>query len=453
MSESYAGDPSKHDPLAALRQPKFVLYTASRLSSSVGNAMLQAILAWHLYDLTGSALSLGFLGLARFVPSLGMSMIGGAVADTYNRRNIILASQTVPLACGIVLALATFNGWISPELMYGLVLLIGLANAFENPARQALLPAIVRPETFANAVTVSSTLQSLGMVSGSLVGAILVDLDAASSYVAYSLSLTCAFVTMAALRYVQMQDGPRRTVSIAAIKEGLSFVWSRQVLLGAMSLDMFAVIFGGAAKGLLPVYAKDILQVDGFGYGLLLASMQIGALAMSLALVLRPPIYRTGRALVYSVVVFGALTVAFGLSRDIYLSIGLFMAIGASDQISVVMRNVIIQLATPDILRGRVSSVNQVFIQASNQLGAMEAGFVAALTSATLAVVSGGAIAMGVAFVVAWKLRELFEYRTEAHARWKDERQDTIEEPASAKELASNEESASAEEPASAPGS
>jgi hypothetical protein len=262
---------------------------------------------------------------------------------------------------------------------------------------------------------VSSTLQSLGMVSGLLVGGILADLDPAAAYVAYSVSLACAFVTMAALRYVQTDDGTRRSVSIAAVKEGLSFVWNRQVLLGAMSLDMFAVVFGGAAKGLLPIYAKDILEVGGFGYGLLFASMQIGALIMSVALVLRPPIYRTGRALVYSVVVFGALTMAFGLSRDIYLSIGLYMAIGAADQISVVMRNVIIQLATPDVLRGRVSSVNQVFIQASNQLGAMEAGFAAALTSATVAVVSGGAIAVGVAAIVAWKLRDLFDYVTPAH--------------------------------------
>src|SRR5690606_9127796 len=131
----------------ALRQPKFVLYTSSRLASSVGNAMLQAILAWHVYELTGSVLSLGFLGLARFLPSLGMSMIGGAAADSYNRRNIIMASQTVPLVCGVILAFATLNGWVSAPLMYGLVLLIGLANAFENPARQALLPAIVRPET------------------------------------------------------------------------------------------------------------------------------------------------------------------------------------------------------------------------------------------------------------------------------------------------------------------
>jgi MFS family permease len=429
MTSSAGGDqPAKHDPLAALRQPRFILYTSSRLASAIGNSMLQAILAWHVYELTGSALSLGFLGLARFLPSLGMSMVGGAAADTYNRRNIIMASQTVPLACGIVLAMATFSDWVSAELIYGLVLFIGLANAFENPARQALLPAIVRPETFANAVTVSSTLQSFGMVTGLLIGGILADVEITGSYVVYSVAIGCAFVTMGLLSYEHRVDGPRRRVSIAVIREGLEFVWKRQVILGAMSLDMFAVVFGGA-KGLLPIYAQDILQVGGLGYGLLLASLEIGAFLMSLIIVLRPPIYRTGRALVYSVAAFGLLTMAFGLSRDIYLSIGLYMAIGAADQISVVMRNVIIQLATPDELRGRVSSVSQVFIQASNQLGAMESGFVAAISTATFAVVSGGAAAVGVTAAIAWKLRELYDYRTEAHALWTDKKDEAVEEP------------------------
>lgn len=434
MSESPSGDiAAHHDPLAALRQPKFVLYTSSRLASAVGNSMLQAILAWHVYELTDSALSLGFLGLARFLPSLGMAMLGGAVADTYNRRNIIMVAQTVPLACGVVLALSTFNGWVSPELIYGLVLLIALASSFENPARHALLPAIVRPETFANAVTVSSTLQSFGMVTGLLIGGVLGDVDAGIAYIVYSLALACAFVTMGLLRYEQSNEGPRRTVSIAVIKEGLDFVWKRQPILGAMTLDMFAVIFGGA-KGLLPIYAQDILHVGGLGYGLLFASLEIGAFLMSLALVFRPPIYRTGRALVYSVAAFGLLTMAFGLSRDIYVSIAIYMAIGAADQISVVMRNVIIQLATPDALRGRVSSVSQVFIQASNQLGAMESGFLAAVTSATFAVVSGGAAAIAVTGAIAWRMKELFNYRTEAHAKWdlKKPPRKAEEEPAAA---------------------
>ncbi len=436
MSESPRPEATaKHDPLAALRQPQFVLYTTSRMSSSIANAMLQAILAWHVYTLTGSALSLGFLGLARFLPALGMSLVGGAVADTYNRRNVIMAAQTVPLTCGIILSIATFNGWVSAGLIYGLVLCVGFASSFENPARLALLPSIVKPETFANAVTVSSTLQSLGMVTGGVIGGFLAVFDLGAAYVAYSVAIGCAFTGMGLLRYKQSYDGPRRSVSIAAIREGLHFVGTHQVILGAMSLDMFAVIFGGA-KGLLPVYAKDILHVGGLGYGLLIASIDIGAFIMAMALVMRPPIYRTGRALLYSVAMFGVLTMAFGLSRNIYLSIGLYMLIGAADEISVVMRNVIIQLTTPDALRGRVSAVSQVFIQASNQMGAMESGFVAAISTATFAVVSGGAAAVAVTSAIGWRLRELYDYKTEAHLKWDtDDDADTpegVEEPAAA---------------------
>jgi len=375
--------------------------------------MLQAILAWHVYELTGSALSLGILGLARFLPALGISMVGGAVADTYNRRNIILIAQTVPLFCGITLAVSTLNGWVSPELMYGLVLFVGFASSFENPARLSLLPAIVKRETFAGAVTISSTLQQFGMVSGGLIGGVLVAWDPGVSYIAYSSAIGCAFLTMALLRYTQPAEGTKRGVSVSAIKEGLQYVWSHKVILGAMSLDMFAVVFGGA-KGLLPIYANDILQVGGLGYGVLIASLDIGAFLMSLVLVLRPPIYRTGRALVYSVAVFGILTIVFGFSRSIYLSIVVYMLIGAADQISVVMRNVIIQLTTPDQLRGRVSSVSQVFIQASNQLGAMESGFVAAATTATFAVVSGGVAAIAVTGVIGWRIQELFAHVTPA---------------------------------------
>jgi MFS family permease len=375
--------------------------------------MLQAILAWHVYDLTGNPLSLGFLGLARFFPALGMSMVGGAVADAYNRRNIILAAQTVPLACGVVLAVSTLNGRVTQELIFGLVLLIALASSFEGPARVALLPAIVRPETFPNAVTMTSTLQTLGMVSGPLLGgAIITGIDIGTSYVVYCVLLSIAFLTLLLLRYEQRADGPRRTVSLAAIREGVHYVRTHQVPLGAMSLDMFAVLFGGA-KGLLPVYAKDILGAEAIGYTLLLSSLEIGALLMSLTLVLRPPIYHSGRALVWSVVAFGLLTVAFGLSRNLYLSIALYMAIGAADQISVVMRNVLIQLTTPDQLRGRVSSVNQVFIQASNQLGSTYSGFLAAATTAPFAVVSGGVAAVAVAAAVGYGMRQLYNYVTE----------------------------------------
>jgi len=414
----------KHDPFAALRQPNFLLFVSSRMFSQMGSSLLQAVMAWqvaHIGDsIAHSALNLGFLGLARFVPALGISLIGGAVADTHNRRHIIIASQSVPLICSILLALATFGHWQSLELIFGLTVIMGFASAFEGPARTSILPTIVRPETFSNAVTVGSTLGAVGMVSGpALAGLAIEAAGMGTAYAVFSIFSLGAILPIVLLRYKQ-SPGERRGVNLAAVKEGINFVRKRQVLLGAMSLDMFAVIFGGA-QALLPIYASDILHVGAAGYGILSASSQAGAFAMSLLLVARPPVKRTGRALLYAVMVYGVFTMAFGLSRSFPLSIAFFMMLGAADQISVVMRHTTIQMSTPDELRGRVSAVNQVFIGASTQVGAMESGFVAALTGATFSVVSGGFGAVLIAMLIAWRMPQLFNFRLGARQPGSDE--------------------------------
>jgi MFS family permease len=293
------------------------------------------------------------------------------------------------------------------------VVFIGLASAFEAPARTAFLPAIVKPETFGNAVTVNNIFQKLGSVSGpALAGFIIAAFGITTAYGTYCTAMVISVAPLLVLRY-QRAETKRRPISIKAMKEGVVFVKGNQVLLGAMSLDMFAVIFGGA-QALLPVYATDILHGGATAFGLLTASLQVGAFAMSFILVALPPVRRTGRALVYTVIVFGLGTIAFGLSRDLYVSLLLYGLIGAADQISVVMRQTTIQMATPDELRGRVSSVHQVFVQASSQIGAIESGFVAAVTTATFAVVSGGAGAMLVAVLIGWRLPLLFRHEVNA---------------------------------------
>lgn len=412
MSDS-SGDPAvppRHDPLAALRQVSFLLYTSSRGLSVVGLTSLNAVIAWQVYEISGSALNLGLLGLAQFIPALSVSLIGGATADTYNRRNIILIAQCVPLTCASILCVATLGDWVRLELIYGLVLFIGMANAFEAPARAALLPAIVRPETFANAVTVSSTIQSFCAVSGpALAGGIIALAGVGAGFLAYICFALSSMLVLSFLKVRAANSGGGK-VSLAMVREGIRFVRSQQVILGAMSLDMFAVVFGGATA-LLPVYASDILEVGPAGYGILQGSFYGGAFLTSLFLVFRPAIDRTGRALLIAVALFSIATIAFGLSRDFYLSLAIYVVIGALDRVSVVMRQTTIQLATPDELRGRVSAVNQSFIGASNQIGAMESGFVAALTSATFAVVSGGAAALAVTGLIRTRLPLLYNYR------------------------------------------
>lgn len=375
--------------------------------------MFQAALAWHVYEISGQALQLGVLGLVRFAPQLAATFVAGAVADTYDRKRIVLLSQTVPAVCSLVLALYTRSDSANLTLIYGLVVLLALANAFENPARQALLPSIVRRETFQNAITVTTTLQSLAFIMGpSIAGVLIATAGVAATYAANIVLLAISVAALAML-HPRPLEGERRSVSVEAIKEGAHFVWTRQVLLGSMALDMFAVIFGGA-QALLPVYASDILHVGGAGYGILASSMNVGALLASLVLVMLRQVQRTGLALLISIVGFAFATIAFGLARSFPLAVLAYMLVGVSDQISVVMRQTTVQLATPDRLRGRVTAINALFVGSSNQLGAVRAGFMAAATSPTISVVGGGFMCLGVVAAVAVLLPELRRYRIDS---------------------------------------
>jgi len=397
------------DLRATLRIPAIRAFVLSRTAGSISVTLIQAAVAWQVYAISNSALQLGLIGLVRFVPALGMSLIGGAVADSYNRRNIILISQLVPLTVAVVMLAAIAGGRVTLALLYAVVLVTGLASAFEQPARQAILPAIVPPYLFARAVAINSTMQALAFATGPTVaGAAIASFGIAAAYIAYGAFVLLSMTAMVWVPAVRSQS--RSGVGWNAIREGLHFVWSRPVLLGAMTLDMFAVIFGGA-RALLPIYATDILDAGAFGYGLLYAASEVGALLMSILLLMLPPIDRIGRALLLSVAAYGIATMAFGISRSFVLSLIAFTAVGMADQVSVIMRTMTIQFLTPDELRGRVSAVNSIFISASNQLGAVESGFVAALTNATFSVVSGGLGCLAVVGIVAARVPALRNYR------------------------------------------
>jgi MFS family permease len=397
-------------PLSVLRDREFRLYVASRFLSSTGHAVLRAAFGWHVYALTGSAFQLGLLGVVQFVPALALTLWAGAVADARDRRSVILASQTAALACAALLASSTARGALSLPLFYAAVVAIAAAVAFESPARQALLPALVPRELFPSAVTVHSIAMTIAFASGpALMGFIV-----AAGWIAaaYAIPVALLLLSLALLARIRPHrpDGEPRRVTIAAIREGLAWVRAQPVVLGAMALDMFAVIFGGATA-LLPVYATDLLGVGERGYGILASSFEIGSLLAALALLARPPVRFQGRALLVSVAAFGVATVVFGLSRSFPLSLAAYLAAGFADQVSVVMRSTLIQLATPDALRGRVSAVNMLFIGASNQLGAAESGFVAALTNATFSVVSGAVGCLLVVAIVAARIPDLRRWR------------------------------------------
>lgn len=400
---------SRHDPLAAFRQRGFQWLSLSRFSSGVAQGLSSAALAWQVYAISGSPLQLGILGLVRFVPQLLAALYAGAVADTYDRKRIVMVAQAVNVACTLVLLIATVAGVITLPIIYGLVMMLGLSGAFDGPARQSLLPSVVSEAVFPHAIRANSTIQSFAQVSGpGLAGLLMAAGGVPAAYAANLALIVVSMVAVAALRPRAIVQ-PRRAVTWEAIREGIQFVRHRAPLLGSMTLDMFAVIFGGA-QALLPVYAQDILHVDEVGYGILSSSIAAGGLLMSVILVLAPTVVHIGRALLISVAAFGLATIAFGVSRWFPLSVATYMAVGMADQVSMVMRQVTIQLATPDHLRGRVTAVNQVFVGTSNQLGAVESGFVAAATSATFAVVSGGIGCLAVLGVIAATMPDLRRY-------------------------------------------
>ena len=395
---------------AVLREPDFRWFLASRFCSATAMTGLNAAIGWHLFELTGSAFQLGLLGAVQFVPALGLSLVGGAFADAHDRRRIAQVTQLIEMAGAALLAAATALGLASGSLIFGVAFLVALAAAFENPARQALLPLVVSRERFAAAVPIYSTVQAFAFMSGPALGGVTIGADGVeAAYAGAGVLSLVAVVGLGRLR-PRAQEGERRAVSLRAIREGVAYVRSQPVILGCMALDMFAVIFAGASA-LLPVYAKEILRVGPRGFGILSASLEAGALLMSLLLILRAPIRSQGRALLVAVAVYGLATIGFGISRSFWLSVGLYVLVGMADQVSVVMRSTIIQLTTPDALRGRVSSINMIFIGASNRLGAMESGFVAALTTATFAVVSGGVACLAIVGLVAARVPALRRYR------------------------------------------
>ncbi len=406
------GEPRFQAQRELFSERTFLLFLLSRMGTGMANTLFRAALAWHVYELSGSATMLGLIGVVQFIPSLSFTLVGGAVADAYDRRRILLVVQTVPLACGAALCAASFGGWISLPVLFAAVAVISTAHAFQTPAGASLLPLLVPRELFARAVAVQSMTRLLAFTLGPLV------MGVASRYggigAAYGAYALLFIGSIAALAFVhpRSEQADRRNVSWHSVAEGVRYVWQNKAVLGCMTLDLFAVVFGTAVM-LLPIFAKDILQVGELGYGLLASSLEIGSVLSSVALVFLPTVHRPGRALLVAVGAFGICTILFGLSRSFLLSFVAHVLVGMADGVSVVMRGTIVQLTTPDQLRGRVSSVNMVFIQASNQLGAARAGFMAQALGAPLTVVIGGVISLAVTALVHTTIPALRGYQTE----------------------------------------
>ncbi|MBL0727429.1 MFS transporter [Piscinibacter sp. HJYY11] len=378
---------SPDTPLRTL--PAFMRFWYARLAGTTGNQMLMVAVGWQMYDLTGSAWDLGLVGLLQFLPALLLTLVAGHVADRHDRSRILAFAMAAQTVVAIVLMLATHGHWASRWLLLALSVAIGTAKAFQMPAQQALVPSLVPASVLPRALAFSSAGMQAAIIGGPALGGFVYVAGADVVYATCAACFIAAGVLFLRIRHPHVPP-PKEPVSLATVLAGFQFIWQRPVVLGAISLDLFAVLLGGATA-LLPMFAKDVLHVGPWGLGLLRGAPAAGALCMSLVLTRWPISRRVGHAMFAAVAVYGLATMVFGVSTSFVLSLVALYVSGAADMVSVVIRQSLVQLETPDAMRGRVAAVNSIFIGASNQLGEFESGATAALMGPVGSVLLGGA--------------------------------------------------------------
>jgi MFS family permease len=364
------------------------MYLAARISSTLAFQMLAVAVGWQIYALTGSAFYLGLVGLAQFLPMFLLTLVVGHVADRYDRRRVIQLCQLVQGLGTIFLAVGSYYHWLNKESILIIVFLLGAARSFEAPTTQALLPSLVSQELFPRAVALSTASFQIASIIGPALGGLLYAAGSTVVYITIGILFLGASLLISLIR-TRLFSAKREPMSMKSLFAGIAFIRSKPIILGAISLDLFAVLLGGATA-LLPVYAKTILFTGPWGLGLLRTAPAIGALLMSGVLARKPLRHSVGRIMFTAVTIFGLTTIVFAVSRSFILSLVTMVVMGGADVISVVIRGSLIQLETPDEMRGRVSAVNSMFIGTSNQLGEFESGITAAWFGAVPAVLIGG---------------------------------------------------------------
>jgi MFS family permease len=372
-----------------MRGGNFRRYWFGNVLSILGRQMLTVTVVWEVYKRTGDPFDVGLVGLVQVIPVLSLALVAGHVADFVDRKLVLASAMTMSACASLGLALVSYYEWHIAGTFASLFVL-GVARAFLQASKNSLVPQIVPRAIFSNAVTWNLGGFQLASVAGPALGGWTLAAFG-HAYIVYLIDVAAALTFIVLLLGVKREraEVSREAATLKSLAEGIRFVWHHKVILGAMALDMFAVLLGGA-KALLPVFAKDILHIGPFGYGWLAAAEAMGALTMSLTLMHRPPIARAGRSLLLSVAGFGVAIVVFGLSRSFVLSFIALYATGAFDCVSVVIRHTLVQMLTPDRMRGRVSAISGMFISTSNELGEFESGTLARFTSPVFAVVFGG---------------------------------------------------------------
>jgi len=405
----------KHDALAVLKLKDFRLFLSFRFFMTIAAQMQSIIVGWQVYELTHDPLSLGLIGLAEALPFISVALYAGHIADRFNRKKIILWFDFLFLFASGLLLLITYHktgiiGKFGVLPIYLCVAISGIARAFLYPATIALMAQVVPRSLYTNSSTWNSTTWHVAAITGPAIGGMVYGFFGVKvAYMTVIMSMLVSVVLLSIIRSRPVPAIDEKETLIQRLSNGIRFVFSNQLLLGAMALDMFAVLFGGAVA-MLPVFAAEVLKVGPEGLGLLRASPMVGAVLMSVVLAYRPPVVRAGRLLMIGVAGFGLSIICFALSKNFFLSMGLLALSGMFDNISVVIRSATMQLVTPDEMRGRVASVNSIFIGSSNEIGSFESGVAAKLMGLIPSVIFGGLMTLGIVGVTAkWapKLRNL----------------------------------------------
>ena len=379
----------QHDAYAVFRLPAYRRYFAGNMILILGWQMQKVAIGWEIYERTHSAMYLGFAGLVQFAPQILFMLIAGHITDSFNRKRVFMAALAFNATAALGLAINSTRGG-SIFFLYACLFLYGTSRSFIMPSRAAFLPGIIPLEIFSTAVSWNSSGFEISSMAGPAIGGLLIGAFQSPTLV-YSINAIGQLTFIMLLAGIVYKNGrsERQPLTLHSLSAGFRFVWKAKVILSAMTLDMFGVLLGGATA-MMPIYAKDILHVGPRGLGWLMSAPSLGAFSMALLQAHRGPLQKAGRTLLFAVAGFGIVTIVFGISKNFWLSMLMLYILGSCDNISVVVRSTLVQILTPDAMRGRVSALNSLFIGTSNELGAFESGLVANFFGPVVSVVSGG---------------------------------------------------------------
>jgi len=395
------------DARAAFRYPAFLKFQAARFFIVVATEMQAVAVGWQVYEITKRPLDLGLVGLAQFLPGILLFLLSGHVADRFNRRNLLILCDVGFATCFALLLAITLRGAVSIAAVFAVLVLLGVVRSFNGPVSRAMLPHLVPPEHFAGSVAWASSIFQAATILGPILGGLIYAL--ARGPVAVYLCAVLAAAVAIVLTFelpAQEKERARPAANLSTVFEGFRYIWREKLILGAISLDLFAVLLGGAVA-LLPLYAREILNAGPWALGMLRSAPGVGAGIMAIAIAHRPLKKRAGATMLWCVAGFGLCTVIFGVSRSFAISLAALFLVGATDMVSVIVRATLIQVKTPDEMRGRVNAVDMIFIGASNELGQFESGITAQWFGAVPAVILGGIGAIAVTGLWAWMFPQL----------------------------------------------